>query len=186
MTMHESKLYENLLGDAWPQLAGPVRAAHRSTSEARGVFSIKVGNNRLARLLARYSDLPKSGNEVETLLHIETLRGIEHWQRDFNGHVLTTRQWASKDGLLIESFNGWELGFVLAEEDGALIYRQCRAYLCFGTLRVRIPLALAPRVHAREHSVGRDTAVEVNVALPLIGTLIAYNGELRTQTRTNQ
>ena len=186
MTVHESKLYEDLLGDAWPQLAGPVRATHRSTSETRGIFSIRLGSNRLARLLARYSGLPKSGNEVETLLYIETLGGIEHWQRYFNGHVLATRQWASRDGLLIESFNGWELGFALAEEDGALVYRQCRAYLCFGTLRLRMPLALAPRVHAREHSVGRDTAVEVNVSLPLIGTLITYSGELHTQNRANQ
>lgn len=181
-----SALYRKLLGKGWGRLGESIRAAHRIDTRTRGIFIITHGNNRLARLFVRLSGLPKAGKRIETLLAITASDGIEEWQRHFDGQKLTTRQWAAQDGLLIEEFQGWELGFELREEDGALVYHQRRAHLRFGPLRLRVPLACAPRVRACERCIANHrTAVEVFVSLPLVGRLIGYQGELQPELPAN-
>lgn len=87
-------------------------------------------------------------------------------------------------GCLVERFESWELHFLLRAQDGALVYDQCGARLCLGSMRVSVPLACAPRVRAIEESNGPAGArVHVTVTLPALGLLIAYEGRLDWEER---
>ena len=73
-----------------------------------------------------------------------------------------------------------ELRFRLEVVGGALSYKTISAALCFGSLQVPLPHWLSPCITAWERPVGdRDRIhVSVDVELPLVGRLIAYDGML--------
>jgi len=176
------ELYQRVLGDDWWVLAEPVRRAHSVGEEKRGCFRVSHGEGWLARQLARWSRLPQPANAAETQLKITSEGAGQRWERRFDGHAFTTRQWA-EDGIhLVERFRSWELHFELQVAEKALRYVQSGARLCLGRLRLPLPLALAPRVSARETCDGPERVrVAVTVSLPLVGLLIAYEGFLEVR-----
>ena len=104
--------------------------------------------------------------------------GGEIWRREFGANRLVTEQQAV-DGYLAESFGLVWLLFRLSVEDGALVYRQVRAWLQWGPVRVPLAAGLAPRVTARESGSDDGTRVFVEVKLPGVGPLITYQGDIR-------
>src|SRR5206468_2528386 len=91
------ELYQRLLGNDWWVLAEPVRRAHSVGEEKRGCFRVSHGEGWLARQLARWSQLPQPANAAETQLKITSEGAGQLWERRFDGHAFTTRQWA-EDG----------------------------------------------------------------------------------------
>jgi hypothetical protein len=171
------KLYAHSLGDAWRELAPPVRSLHSAEGETRGRFVVMHGRRWIARRLAKASRLPRATKCAETRLRIVTEGESQRWERQFDGEQLVTTQWAGDDGCLMERIRAWELTFRLRVEDGALHYEQQRARLCVGPLRVWLPWT--PVVSAAERPDGPTRVrVSVNVRLPFIGRLIAYDGWL--------
>jgi len=171
------ELYARLLGDAWRELAEPVRALHSAGGELRGRFVVMHGKGRIARRLAKWSGLPGATKSAETRLKIVADGDRQRWERHFDGERLVTTQWAGDDGCLVERIRSWELKFRLRVEDGALHYEQQRARLCLGPLRIWLPWI--PVVSATERADGPSRVrVSVNVRLPLIGRLVAYDGWL--------
>ena len=70
-----------------------------------------------------------------------------------------------------------EFRFHLDASGGSLTYVQREAAFVFGPVRVRIPATWAPRVQAQEQPAGpKRVKVDVCVALPGVGRLIAYDG----------
>ncbi len=91
-----------------------------------------------------------------------------------------TFQSARADGLLVERFGMFELRFRLTVVDGALSYQTTRAAFRLGSLSIPVPSWLGPRITAWERPVNNSDqiAVSVEVHLPFIGRLIAYDGLL--------
>ncbi|HEX9365894.1 MAG TPA: DUF4166 domain-containing protein [Vicinamibacterales bacterium] len=173
-------LYAGVMGSAWLELAEPIRVAHASTTvRARGRLRIGHGRGPAARWLARLLGLPRANDAAETRLVITPDAGGELWRRTFDERRLDTRQYRAGDGELAERFGVLELRFRLDASQGSLVFRQTEAAFLCGTVRLRIPAVLAPRVDAREDPAGaRQVSIRVRVVLPAVGPVLTYDGTI--------
>jgi hypothetical protein len=178
-------LYARIMGDCWTHVAAPVRRLHTTHSivRAHGCVRVEHGRSRLARFLARVLRLPPPSAAAETRLLVTARGDREHWERTFNGHCLDTWQIASNAFEMAERFGALELRFRMgASAAGSLLYDQREASFLFGSVRLRIPSPWAPRVQAREDPAGPTRVkVDVRVALPWVGPLIAYDGVVEVE-----
>jgi hypothetical protein len=180
-------LYERLLGEAWGEVDEPVRRLHERGSGpcGEGLFKVRRGNF-IARALARMFRLPARGEGVRVRLSVaHTEDGeAERWHRTFEGRSFDTLQCAGEGRTLAERAGLFELLFELSEVGGALVYRQARAALRVGPLRVPLPRVLAPRVEARERGAddGRSVEVYVSSSAPLVGLMLTYEGRLSLES----
>jgi hypothetical protein len=146
-----------------------------------GRFRVKHGTGFFTKRLARLARLPGDSEHADVVLRIQSDQGREKWDRQFGADQFTTMQWSS-EGCLVERIGAWELRFKLRVSGGALIYEQCAARLCLGTLSLPVPPAFAPRVSAREEARGTNRVrVQVLVSLPVFGPLITYDGHLHVE-----
>ena len=176
-------LYERLVGDGWTSLDEPVRRFHLC-ARGEGVFAIRRGEGRVARVVARLMGLPRSGEDVPLLLSVEPHSGGERWRRNFAGKEFVTEQGEHAGPLLAERTGPFKLLFRLSVEGGALAYRSEGAALSAGRLRVKLPSLLAPRVEAWERAdEGGGVRVTVCVTAPLTGLLIRYEGLVRMKEK---
>jgi hypothetical protein len=177
-----SGLYPTLLGDTWWCLDGAVQRLHASWTlvQAVGTFRVRQGSNELARTLARLAQLPTAGEAVHTELLVTPRDEGEEWRRSFAGRPLVSLQSGRPDGLLLERMGLVEMRFRLKVVGGGLAYQSTSASLCLGSLRVPLPRWFSPCVTARESTAGDgdQVAVSVEVRVPLLGFLIAYEGNL--------
>ena len=172
-------LYMRVTGDSWPRLAEPLRCLHASApiARARGRLRIEHGAHPVARLIARALRLPRPAVAAETQLTISARPGCDHWVRTFDGTRLETTQCESDAGLLAERFGILEFRFRLQASRGGLLYIQQEAAFVCSRLRLLLPAAGAPRIHAREDPAGPNRIqVDVRVTVPGIGPLISYEG----------
>src|SRR5260221_1927940 len=180
-------LYAAVMGSAWLELAEPIRVAHASTTvRARGRLRIGHGRGPAARWLARLLGLPRANDGAETRLVITPDGGGGVWRRTFDERRLDTRQYRAGDGELAERFGVLELRFRLDASQGSLVFRQTEAAFLCGTVRLRIPAVLAPRVDAREDPAGpRQVSIRVRVVLPAVGPRPTYDGTLELAIHGN-
>jgi uncharacterized protein DUF4166 len=184
-----SRLYQKLLGASWPDLDVVLRRLHDSgeTVRAVGVFRVRRGNNRLARTMARLARLPAAGEAVDVRLQVTAQEEGEEWRRTLAGRPLVSMQYDRGAGLLVERLGIVEMLLRLEVVGKALSYQTVGAVLRLGLLRVPLPYRLSPYVTAWERAVGdtNQIHVSVDVAMPLLGRLIAYDGIL-TQVEAQQ
>jgi hypothetical protein len=173
-------LYERLVGDGWDGLDEPVRRLHLRARGA-GLFAVRRGEGRLARIVARLMGLPLGGEAVPLLLSVEPHGEGERWRRNFAGRDFVTEQSEHAGPLLAERTGPFELLFRLKVEGGALAYRHEGAALRVRSLRMSLPRLLAPRVEAWERADEGGVRVCVCVTAPLVGLLIRYEGLVRTE-----
>jgi hypothetical protein len=169
-----------LLGASWNDLGQAVQRLHNlgDTVQATGTFQVRHGSNRLARWLARLAGLPPAGEAVEVRLVVTPQGRGEQWRRTFAGRPLVSFQRPRPDGLLAEHLGPLELRFRLEVAAGALIYHLVGVALRFGSLRIPLPRCCAPCVAAWEKPTETPDRVQVSVevSLPLLGPLLAYEG----------
>ncbi len=168
-------LYARVIGDRFEALPPTVRAIHRVSGDAgaRGEAQVVRGANPLARLVAAVMCFPPAGVWP---LHVAFAErdGGETWTRDFGGHRFASSM--SEDrGRLVEQFGPIRFGFDLPS-DGEGLEMKLRRWSLFG---LPLPLALAPKIVAREWEEDGRFRFEVDVAMPLIGRVIRYAGWLR-------
>jgi hypothetical protein len=118
--MGNSPLYVRVIGDAWTQIAEPIRRVHTSHSIIRASGRLRVEDGRpfLARMLARMLRLPRPTAAAETQLMVTVGPECEHWRRTFNGRHLKTRQYESNTSELAEQFGVLEFRFRLDASGG--------------------------------------------------------------------
>ena len=183
--MHESGLYQRILGDEWRHLDGAIQQLHTPGKgvHATGFFRVIHGRHRTARLLARLLRLPAEAENVEARLHVEPAGSAELWSRTFDGRPLVTRQTGAALGILTENVGRLELQFRLSVRNGAMIYQSLRAGLRIGSRLMPLPTWIAPIVAASEKPSARTGCVSISVivSLPRIGLLLSYAGEVETQ-----
>jgi hypothetical protein len=137
--------------------------------------------------MARLARLPAAGEAVDVRLQVTAQEDGEEWRRTFAGRPLVSMQSARGAGLLVEGLGIAEMLMRLEVVGGALSYQTVSAALRLGSLRVPLPYRLSPHVTAWEKAVGdtNQINVSVDVTLPLLGRLIAYDGIL-TQIEAQQ
>jgi short subunit dehydrogenase-like uncharacterized protein len=167
-------LYERVMGPAFLALPPSLRAIHDVLADAgaSGRAIVTRGRNPLARTIAPLVGFPAEG---EHALHVAFAEkgGVERWTRDFSGRRFSSRL-SERDGLLVERFGLSRFGFDLPGDAGGLEMVLRRWWL--GPLRM--PLALAPRMAAREYEEEGRFRFDVRIALPLLGPLVHYRGWL--------
>ena len=174
-------LYARLLGASWQQLAEPVRLIHttESTVRARGCLRIAHGRSHAARVLARVLRLPRASDAAETRLIVTSSADGERWHRSFDDRRLDTRQYQAGERELAERIGVLEFRFRLEASEGSLLFRQLGVAFVFGSVRLRVPAAWAPRVEAREDPAGAHRIhIHVRVTLPAVGPVLTYDGTI--------
>ena len=84
-----------------------------------------------------------------------------------------TSQWKHGE-MLIEASGPVRLGFQLRADENGLTYQLRQWWFWF----IRMPLQLAPGIHTITAARQRGWFVDVRIALPIIGQLIRYVGEV--------
>jgi hypothetical protein len=174
-----SKVFAPALGASWHALDEPVQRLHFDGARAEGSFRVRHGNG-VARLLAWAARMPAAADGVAMHLSVTPGPKGEEWKRQFAGRPLVSILSLGAGGQVIERMGQQEIHLHLEARAGALHYHSVCTKLCLGPLRVPFPKLLAPRVTASEAS-GADGCVHVNVEvrLPIIGLLIAYDGTIK-------
>ena len=124
---------------------------------------------------------------MDVLLQVTAQEEGEEWRRTFAGRPLVSMQYDRGAGLLVERLGIVEIPLRLEVVGGSLSYQTTGAALSLGSLRIPLPYWLSPYVTAWEKAVGdtNQIHVTVDVTLPLLGRLIAYDGIL-TQVEAQQ
>jgi hypothetical protein len=166
-------LYARVIGPAFEALPPAVRRMHDvlRNDGAAGLAESRRGRGP-AGLLAAAFGFPPSG---EHRLHVgfDERDGREVWTREFGGHVFASTLSVHR-GLLVERFGLIRFGFDLRASSAGLEMVLRRWWLG----PIRLPLALAPRIEAREWDEAGRFRFTVDTSLPLLGRLFAYRGWL--------
>lgn len=175
-------LFPDLLGDAcWRQLPPAVQAMHGASPvlHANGVADITGDNHLAARGLRRLLGLPPPGSAQALALTIERHNGNEVWTRRFaNRQMRSTLGRRTGSPFLYERLGPARLGFAL-RRDGEAIDWQLRSLHIFG---LPCPRALHGRVLSRSGVRDGRYHFSVDVRLPWLGQLVAYQGWLEPTT----
>jgi len=177
LRLRMTSLYASLLGPAWERLAPSVQRLHSAGVQARGVFLVRRGEGRLARLLATLLRMPPAGSGVPVTLSVDLVRGCERWTRLFGDRSLRTWQW-QRGALLVEAFGLAQCLFRLRAEGGALVFEYVAARLGFRRFALPLPRALSPRIEGRAAPSDDDVRVDIRIHAPLVGLIIAYDGRV--------
>ncbi len=166
-------IYQRVLRDRFellPPALGRFLGDERG-GRASGRLTVTRTVGYLHNLAAAALGIPPPG-EYDLLLEVSPHAAGQRWVRRFGAHALETTQ-ADYRGLLIESSGPASLGFELAVEAGALLFRPRRAWV----LGIPVPLWLAPSIEADnrpEESGG--WRVRVRFRVPCLGLVGEYEG----------
>lgn len=174
-------LYREVLGADYDRLPPIIQAMHdvRGRHSARGRGRVCRASNLPGRLLANFLGMPAEASDiaVETSFTLED--GVESIMRNYGGSILTTHQALAPGStagqrLLLERFGPMKLFIRLEGDEAGITFHLQRCSL----LGLPLPAFLAPRLTARERVTGGKYHYFVQVALPLLGRLIEYEGFL--------
>jgi len=168
-------LYARVMGVRFGELPPAVREMHEALRDggASGFAEVAGPTNILAAAIASIVGFPRAGTH-ELHVAFEERDGAETWTRTFSGKRFHSR--LSQDGRwLVERFGAFRFGFELPSDGDGLTMVMRRWWI--GPFR--LPLALAPRSLAREWDENGHFHFDVPIALPILGRIVHYRGQLR-------
>ncbi len=170
-----SPLYARIMGPRFADLAPSLAAVHGVLRDAGagGRAVVKRGRHPVARFVAAFLRFPMAG-EHELHVAFSERRGGERWTRDFSGRRFTS-DFSQARSRLVERFGPLRFRFDLAS-DGSGLRMIMRGW---SFARMRLPLAFAPIVEAREWDEDGLFHFDVSIDLPVIGLVTQYTGWLR-------
>jgi len=167
--------YRRAIGPAFDTLPPLVRAIHQvhRDSGAAGEGSVRRGTSRATRLVASIMRFPPTGDWP---LHVAFTErdGVETWTRDFSGNRFSSNLRAA-GSQIEERFAPLRFRFDLPSGPQGL-EMHLKSWSCLG---VPLPLALAPRIQAKEWEEDGHFRFDVQIVLPLLGPIVRYSGWLR-------
>jgi hypothetical protein len=168
-------LFPMLLGREWDALDEPVRRMHGDAPRlcARGEADVGGATNLVARLLRRMVGLPAPGTRCQLGFSIEREGNREIWKRNFSGSSMRSVL-DSAGGRLRERLGPMAFLFDL-HRDGDAIDWKLRSTRLLG---IPLPRWMSGNVLSRSGSRDGRYTFEVDVQMPLIGTLVSYRGWL--------
>jgi hypothetical protein len=176
-------LYRRIMGQQLDDLPESLRALHDIPVgvSMEGTFNIQRGRGWFRRCIAALGRLPNSGTDVPMRLEISVENGREIWHRQFGSDIMQTVQWQHGD-LLLEAGGPMRFGFRIATGDQHLELRLERTWFC----RIPLPRFLRPIVAAQETATANGVAVKVSVAIPFVGEIIRYDGQVSVATSSEK
>jgi hypothetical protein len=170
-----SALFPMLLGSQWDALDKSVRQMHGGASclHARGEADVGGATNIAARLVRRVVGLPGPGTQRSLEFSIEREGSREVWKRHFAGSTMRSVLDTGGGGLR-ERLGPLAFLFDLHRDGDAIDWKLRGARL----LGIPLPRWMSGDVLSRSGSRDGRYAFEVDVQMPLIGTLVSYRGWL--------
>ena len=171
--------YQRVLGSAYARLPEPVRDLH--AFETRATFAgrarVAGATNPIGRLVARLFGFPRPAEDVAIAVTLTREDGVETWIRSFAESTFQSTQQEGSGryaGLIVERFGPTRFGMAVIVEDGrlGLILRR------WDILGLPMPAWLMPKVTAGEHADDGHFHFLVDIALPLLGRVVRYEGWL--------
>jgi Domain of unknown function (DUF4166)/Saccharopine dehydrogenase NADP binding domain len=175
----DGSLFKRVLGEAWGELPYSLQKLHGATAgfTASGHASVERGRNPVAQLIARLFKFPPAGDDIPLKVRFEVEGDGERWRRSFGKDELESTLYGGRGkfaGLICERFGAFVFGMALVVENGRLEYVVRR----WSWRRIPLPRALAPRGEAYEHEIGGRFHFQVEIAVPLFGPVVTYDGHL--------
>lgn len=177
--MSEAPLYASVLGSAFETLPPRLRQLH-GRSDARqwaGIADIRRGRGWMAALVATVVGFPKAGTGVAVTVRFTPEAGGERWTRRFGRRTFSSLQTAGRgrnEHVLVERFG--RASFVLAlVVEGDRLFLIPRRWSLFG---IPMPRVLLPTGSSFETERDGRFCFDVEIAMPLIGLIVAYKGRL--------
>lgn len=172
-------IYRRILGSAFDQLPLPMRQLHGSENERswRGTANVRRGRRFASRLIRAALGFPGNGDNIPVKVSFSPDGNGERWTRNFNSHVFSSHQscgTGKDDHLLIERFGVVSVSMALVVENARLFLRPRR----WSVLGVPMPKFFLPNGLSFESEAGGKFRFDVNVSMPIIGLVAAYEGEL--------
>lgn len=181
-----SALYARVLGAAWDDIPAITRHLHSPDPVVvfAGEVDVRRGTNSVTRALAHMMGLPPAGHHLARISVSRGDDGDERLERRYGETILTTRQYLITRGekqSLGEAFGPFRLRFALQGHEAGIDFMLMSVRAWF----IPLPRAFALSVKARER-VGEGPkgqarhCFDVEVSLPGLGRLIAYQGWLES------
>jgi hypothetical protein len=174
-------LVEQWFGDGFARLHPLLQQLHRQGGRLRGPVTVEYGRGIgrwVGARLARRLGIPAEGEGHVLEVHIRSDEQGLHWDRCFDGATrfrsLFTPVGRWPAGWWIERSGRLRLGLRVEVEHGAWHWRCVKAWLG----GVRVPLWLLPKTRACKQAHGDRYRFEVSVALPVVGRVLCYRGDL--------
>jgi len=170
-------LFARVLGAAaFARLPLTLQALHsvQGRQRWRGQACVRRGDHWLVAPCAWLARLPAAADAVPVTVEFVAEGAGERWNRRFGDARMASRLW-SRQGRLFERLGAVRFRFALEAVDGEIRWRVERAW-AFGS--VPLPAAWFAQVRCRERVDGDRYTFLVDVAMPLLGPLIRYEGWL--------
>lgn len=172
-------LYPAILGSAFETLPPRLRALHGTSASRQlsGTASVERGRGILPALVAALFRFPVAAPAVPVTVSFQPEGQAERWTRDFGGRRFSSLQSLGRGRdahLLVERF-GWiriSLALVVEGERLLLIPRR------WSLLGISMPRFLLPTGSSFETERNGQFCFDVEIALPVIGRIVAYRGTL--------
>lgn len=171
-----SPLFQQVMGDGFHTLPGPVQALHNVQGVVRfkGRAEVTGASSILGKLAAKIAGFPSSLSDVDVSVEIDANEDREVWCRNFDGHkfhsVLT-----KKGAYAVERFGPFRFTLGLANIDNKLVYPVLRGSF----LGIPLPSFLTPKSTSYEDVDDQGRFLfDVKIELPLAGLVAHYRGWL--------
>lgn len=175
-----SDLFKACLGEKFEQLAPVVRKAHAGKTRLEGDVVVERGN-AIARVVCDLFGMPPSSPKCRLVVLGSHDAQVMTWNRHFDNHAMDSNFY--RDGkCLVERLGPIHMKMTLDVTDGVLTYALDKTRI-FG---IPIPRFMSPSVKAVEQQVGDMYRFSVEVAMPVVGKLVSYLGDMHVDTVTDQ
>lgn len=165
------------MGREFARLAPAVQAVHGGRSlTLHGQADVVRGKSLLAQVLCLVGRLAQDQARCPVRVEIEANGDREVWTRHFGSSSCMRSVFTARGGTLCERFGPAALQFVLSAEEGSVAWRPVRARV-FG---VPLPVKWLAEIRARAFERSGVYVFDVKVALPRVGTIIEYRGQLES------
>ena len=172
-------LFQSSLGDQWEALPPAIRNLHsvQDTESFSGTASIFRGKSLFTHFLGWVFRFPPAGDEVPVTVTITRTEAGETWERNFDGHILSSYCMpASTPHRYQERFGLFKGELDLLVENECLRLPVTRGWFA----GLPLPRLLLPRSDSSEYVHNGDFRFDITLSAPLgVGFLVRYCGYLR-------
>jgi hypothetical protein len=177
MSVSPNGLFPSLMGSEFARLAPVVQAVHGGRSlTLHGQADVVRGKSLLAQVLCLLGRLARDQARCPVRVEIDANGNREVWTRHFGSSPRMRSVLTARSGTLCERFGPAALQFALSAEEGSVEWSPVKAHV-FG---VPVPVKWLAEISARALERAGVYVFEVKVALPRVGTIIEYRGQLKS------
>jgi hypothetical protein len=177
MSTKRAGLFPSLMGGEFARLAPVVQAVHGGRSlTLHGYADVVRGKALIAQVLCLLGRLARDQARSPVRVEIEADGHREIWTRHFGTSPRMRSVLTARGGTLCERFGPAALQFALSAEGGSVTWRPVKARV-FG---LPMPVKWLAEIRARAFERAGVYVFDVKVALPGVGTIIEYQGQLES------